>query len=174
MIQAQFKLSLVVERNLVEWNETDLANRFDDIRASLADVDDLEGAITISGPNLPPFEIGDEMVPLVLGFCLGAITGLKDDPSTHVYHFFNCGSTCVFVVHNGRVIILSDDDQEDMPTLRCPLDPLLVALYECSVRYIHFVQRLEDAGLGHAIPDGVRVALEDARVALVGKGLISG
>lgn len=177
-MKARFKLAAIVSNNLIEWNEAYLADKFQQVQDTLLKSDELDGSITLDGPVIPSFEIGDDMATLIDGFCFRAITTLLAGAETHVYRFSHCSSLCVFVAANTRVILLSDDDQEDMPTLYCERDALLRELYACGVRYIEFLNRLAGSTVSVADiergPGHLREAAETARAAMISHGLLPG
>lgn len=173
-MQARFKLFLLINRNSTELAEAELDQGLDLVFEHLRNDDVLTGAIILSGPDMPEFVMPDEMLALITGFCFESIVALLErQQETYVYNFFNCGSICVLVASRGIVTILSDDDQEGMPTIRCQQGELLPALYRCGVRYMEFLKRLERAGRQDAAsPQHLVASAERARNALIAHSLI--
>lgn len=159
MTDVQFRVDLIDE-DLVEVGEEELAAGFDGYRDRLCAQEALDGAVVIRAPKKEALAIEDELWVIIQNLCFNAVvTLLEDKPEVLHYRYFNHDGDLVLIPSTRFIKLMGDE----VPTNTYEAAELLPALYRCGERYLALRQRLVDAGCEDRDLERMRELQEKAR-----------
>jgi hypothetical protein len=135
--------------DIEELDEQTLARFLDsdrDFLASLIAQEGIEGAIVIGSAS-----ILDDLSSATQRLCFEAVERLVVPGATYEYQYFTSNAHATLVsFSDGATIALSG---EYLPACEFPRGELLVALYECGLRYLGFLEELGRRGRAWSVTD---------------------